>query len=276
LYTEEESLRALDRFRSVPWRLQIDLGDGLRATFLPVGHLLGASMILLEDREHSILFTGDVGRPRDLLLWPPDAPPAARVLVTESTYGNRDHVDSDPSLVLADVIRRTAHRGGAVIMPTFCVGRVQEVMLLLARLKASGGMPDLPIYLDSPMAIDATALYVRYHGEHRLDQAQAEAMSGVAHIVRTVEESKRVTAWAPWSCSRAVAWRPAGGSCITSRPSRRTRAIPSCSRGIRRSGRGAVTSSTVRARSASMATTCRSARRSPPWAICPPTPMPPS
>jgi metallo-beta-lactamase family protein len=117
------------------------------------------------------------------------------VLVTESTYGNRDHVDTDPSLVLADVIQRTAHRGGAVIMPTFCVGRVQEVMLLLARLKASGGIPDLPIYLDSPMAIDATALYVRYHGEHRLDLAQAEAMSGVAHIVRTVEESKRVTAW---------------------------------------------------------------------------------
>lgn len=195
LFTEEEALQALDRFDPVPWRTRIDLGDGLHATFLPVGHLLGAAMILLEDGERSVLFSGDVGRPHDLLLPPPDSPPAADMLVVESTYGDRQHETTDPSVMLADMIQRTSHRGGAVIMPTFCVGRVQEVILLLARLKAANAIPDVPVYLDSPMAIDATALYFRYHGEHRLTTQQCEEMGAAIHIVRSVEESKRVTAW---------------------------------------------------------------------------------
>ncbi len=195
LFTEEDAFQALDLFRSVAWHTRVDLGDGLQATFLPVGHLLGAAMILLEDGQSSMLFSGDVGRPNDILLPPPEPPPAADVLVIESTYGNRLHSTVDPSVMLAEVIQRTAHRGGAVIMPTFCVGRAQEVMLLLSRLKAAGTIPDVPVYLDSPMAINATALYIRYQGEHRLSAAQCEEMGSAVHIVRTVEESKRVTAW---------------------------------------------------------------------------------
>jgi metallo-beta-lactamase family protein len=120
---------------------------------------------------------------------PADAP-AADVLVMESTYGDRLHPDDDPGDELAAVIGRTIGRGGSVVIPAFAVGRAQLLLHVIARLKARRAIPDVPVFLNSPMAVDTTGLYRRFPKGHRLDEDELHAMSGVATMVRSVEESK--------------------------------------------------------------------------------------
>jgi metallo-beta-lactamase family protein len=124
--------------------------------------------------------------------------PPARVvekvdyLVVESTYGNRRHPDTDPLIATAEIINRTAERKGAVIIPAFAVGRAQALLYLIYLLKTLKKIPDIPVYLNSPMATDVTQIYHAHHSEHRLTLEQCNAMCGVAHIINTVEESKRL------------------------------------------------------------------------------------
>jgi metallo-beta-lactamase family protein len=115
-------------------------------------------------------------------------------LVVESTYGNRLHGKGDPKGRLAEIVRRTAQRGGVVVVPAFCVGRAQEVLHFVAELKASKEIPDIPVFLNSPMARDTTDIYCRYQGEHRLSPAQCDAMCSNTTIVNSVEQSKRLNA----------------------------------------------------------------------------------
>ena len=114
----------------------------------------------------------------------------ADVLVCESTYGNRTHPPVDAETELAAIINRTADRGGVVVIPAFAVGRAQAIMLQIARLQSRDAIPDIPVYLNSPMAIDATQIYRRHHDEHHISDADCRAMFGVAQRVHTVEESK--------------------------------------------------------------------------------------
>jgi metallo-beta-lactamase family protein len=125
---------------------------------------------------------------------PPAAPPAADHIVIESTYGNRSHSDEDPADALADIITATARRGGIVLIPVFAVGRAQTVLHLLAQLRAAGRIPGLPTYLNSPMAVDATELFLRTAGDHRLEPAEVTAMASGVEFVHTVDDSKRLTA----------------------------------------------------------------------------------
>src|SRR5581483_10725338 len=164
---------------------------GMTACFLRAGHLLGSAMIRLRGGGTTVLFSGDLGRPQDLLMQPPDPPGSADVLVVESTYGNRRHEQTDPIAQLGSIVRSVAARGGVIVVPAFTVGRTQLLLHCLARLKASAAIPaGLPIYLNSPMAVDATAIYRRHAGEHRLSPEQCQAMCGVATLVNTVEQSK--------------------------------------------------------------------------------------
>jgi metallo-beta-lactamase family protein len=110
----------------------------------------------------------------------------------ESTYGDRLHAAEDPATLLAEVVDRTAARGGIVVVPAFAVGRAQALLHLISELKRAGRIPDLPIFLNSPMAADATAIYQRHPGEHRLDAEQCRRMGQVARIVNSVEESTRL------------------------------------------------------------------------------------
>ncbi|MGZ8318109.1 MAG: MBL fold metallo-hydrolase RNA specificity domain-containing protein, partial [Telluria sp.] len=114
-------------------------------------------------------------------------------LVIESTYGNRVHLRTDPLVLLGNVIRETAGRGGVVVIPAFAVGRAQEIMFYIHQLKESGAIPkQLPVYLNSPMARDATDIYQRHHAEHRLSAAQCDAVCRGVRIVNSVEESKEL------------------------------------------------------------------------------------
>lgn len=190
LYTEADAERALARFRTVRFGQPLDLGGGATAQFTHAGHILGASSVRIGLGDRKLLFSGDLGRYDDLLMRDPTDAPEADTLVMESTYGDRLHPDDDPADALAAAIRRTVGRGGTVLIPAFAVGRAQLLLHVIAQLKARGAIPDVPVFLNSPMAIDTTALYRRFAKGHRLDDAQLRAMSDVAKMVRSVEESK--------------------------------------------------------------------------------------
>ena len=193
LYTEADAMRVLEQFEVCEYGREFHPMPGVRASLHPVGHLLGSAMVRLDDGKHSVLFSGDVGRPHDALMREPSPPPAADVLVLESTYGDRLHDRTDPVTALGETVRRTIARGGAVIVPAFSVGRTQTLLWYLHELRESGGIPrDLPIFLNSPMAIDATTIYRRHKGEHRLNAAQCAQMCGVARMINTVEESREL------------------------------------------------------------------------------------
>jgi metallo-beta-lactamase family protein len=164
--------------------------SGVHVQFQRAGHLLGAASVRVAHAGTSVLFSGDVGRPQDPLMRAPAAPGAADYVVVESTYGDRRHPSADSLPELREVIRRTCERGGVLVIPTFAVGRAQLLLLLIARLKAAGEIADVPVFLDSPMAIDATELLERFGAEHRLSASEAAAIGRVAALVREPEESK--------------------------------------------------------------------------------------
>lgn len=190
LYTRQEAEASLERFVSVPFHKTITLGGGVEFTLRRAGHILGAAAVELSDGAHRILFSGDVGRPVDPVIRPPEPPPRVDYLVVESTYGNRRHSADDPQAVLGEVINRAAARGGSVLIPAFAVGRAQILLHLIARLKAARTIPDLPVFLNSPMAVNATDIFRAHGGEHRLSPAESAAACGVASMVRTEAESR--------------------------------------------------------------------------------------
>jgi metallo-beta-lactamase family protein len=146
-------------------------------------------MVEIRSGGRILLFTGDLGRPNDLVMKAPVRVEHADYLVTESTYGNRRHDVKDPLEVLADVITRTAARQGVVIIPAFAVGRAQTLLYAIHLLKIARRIPDVPVFLNSPMATDATNIYHRHRAEHRLTVEQCKAMCTVAKFVNSVEES---------------------------------------------------------------------------------------
>lgn len=192
LYTMKDAEESLKYFHPVDFDHEFDLGKDLTFTLFPAGHILGASMIKVRNGNTSILFTGDLGRPHDIIMRPPASVKETDYLVIESTYGDRLHNTRDPKEELAEVINRTAHRGGVIIIPAFAVGRAQAVLYLVYQLKNEKKIPDIPVYLDSPMARDATDLYCSYSAEHRLSSSECVSMCRAAKIVNTPEESKEL------------------------------------------------------------------------------------
>jgi metallo-beta-lactamase family protein len=192
LYTAADAKRALRLLRPHPFGDPFEPVGGVDCQYTPVGHILGAASLRIRDATTSVLFTGDVGRPVDPVMRPPAAPLPADHVVTESTYGNRVHAAGDPLDDLAEIVNRTVRRGGSLLVPVFAVGRAQTVLHLLSRLRAAGRMPALPVYLDSPMAVNTTELFCRYLDEHRLTEVECREMCDGVEFVRTVEESKRL------------------------------------------------------------------------------------
>lgn len=190
LYTREEAQASLKQLVPMAFGQSFEPLPGLRVSLAPSGHMLGSAFVLVDNGERSVLFTGDIGRPQDLVLVAPAQMAGADYLVTESTYGDRLHEHSDVLAKLADVINRTVARGGAVIIPSFAVGRAQSLLYCIRLLKQQQTIPNLPVYLNSPMAVDATIVYRRHRDEHRLDARECEAMCHTATIVNTPEESQ--------------------------------------------------------------------------------------
>jgi len=193
LYTEADAVQALERFEVHGFDEEFVAAPDLSIRFLPAGHILGAAMVQVRSGARTVLFSGDLGRQNDPIMHPPATVTKADFLVVESTYGDRAHDPVDPQRRLGEVIDRTIRRDGVVVIPSFAVGRTQSLLWAIHRLKAARVLPgELPVFLNSPMAVDATAIYRRHRAEHRLSPEECEAMCHAARFVNTVEESKRL------------------------------------------------------------------------------------
>lgn len=193
LYTEEEAAESLKKFKPVAMGAPYELGDELSFTLHRAGHILGASFIHLRGGDGTnILFSGDIGRLENPVMKSPARIQDADYLVLESTYGDRLHDDTDPAAQIGKVIRETAARGGTVLIPSFAVGRAQTILYYIHRLKKDRLIPDLPVYLDSPMAINATELMSRHINEHRLSPEECAAVCGGARYTVTSAESRAI------------------------------------------------------------------------------------
>ncbi|ACC70294.1 MBL fold metallo-hydrolase [Paraburkholderia phymatum] len=192
LYTMQDAERALRLIVPCTFDHPVDLGHGLSFRFLPAGHILGAASVVI-CRHHKVLaFSGDVGRPNDPIMRPPAPLAHADYLIVESTYGDRLHPESNPEDELAQIFTKTFAKGGVVVMPCFAVGRAQEILYYIAKLKETRRMANVPVYLDSPMATNVTEVYRKHLDEHRLTISEAQAIDKVAIMTRSVDQSKAI------------------------------------------------------------------------------------
>lgn len=161
LFSEADAFEALSRMKAVGFGRPLPIVPGVEATFIAAGHLLGSAFVRMTfgNGAPDVLFGGDLGRYGRPVL--PDPTPVARagVLLVESTYGDRDHEPDDDGERLATIVRETVARGGKLIVPAFAIGRVEEVLYWLRRLEEQGRIPTLPVFVDSPMAVEALAFY---------------------------------------------------------------------------------------------------------------------
>jgi len=204
LYTEEDAAAVLPRFRPVRYGRELEVAPGVLATFDDAGHILGSSIIRLRVRdatgpERTIVFSGDLGRRDAPILRDPTRESAADYVVCESTYGGREHdPQAEAVQVLAETVRLVDQAGGVLLVPSFAIGRTQEVVWQLERLVEAGRIPMLPLYLDSPMASKATEIY-RRHTEYYDADTRRLFESGSTpldypkqHVTRDVRDSDAI------------------------------------------------------------------------------------
>jgi metallo-beta-lactamase family protein len=201
LYTAEETQTTLRALREIPRAAPFTISPQFTVRPLDAGHILGSSMLELTITEGGkntvVLFSGDVGRYNQPILKDPAVPPRCDVLLCESTYGDRDHPSDSPEDALAAVVNRVAKRGGVIVIPAFAVDRTQTIMYIIRKLESAHRIPQLPVYVDSPMAISVTDLYIRHHEDHDLGYTSEEVRGNPldAHTVRymrTVQDSKKI------------------------------------------------------------------------------------
>src|SRR5579864_6233722 len=204
LYTSEDVEPVLKLMKPMPRFGAFEVSPEFHIVSYDAGHILGSSSLEMTITEGAkktvVVFSGDIGRYNQPILNDPVTPPSkADVLLCESTYGDREHADGDPAELLAEVVNRVVKRGGSIVIPAFAIGRTQTFMYYLRQLENQQRIPRVPVYVDSPMALSATDLYLKYKEDHDLEYTQEEA-SGKGdplnvrefHLAKTVEESKAI------------------------------------------------------------------------------------
>lgn len=200
LYTVEDAQRALELFESFGYERAREIAPGIRLTFVRAGHILGSAVCILEleGTNQRVVFTGDLGRYQAPILRDPQKVSLATTLVAECTYGDREHGEEKPVDALANVVNETARRGGWLVVPAFAIGRTQELLYHLRALEEQQRIPVLDVFVDSPMACDATPIYLAHTEEHDL-VTQAVTQRGKSpfatertHFVNSVEQSKQL------------------------------------------------------------------------------------
>ena len=198
LYTVAEAQVALTQFRDIPSNDVFKISPQFSVRPHDAGHILGATWLELTVTENGkqflMVFSGDIGRYDQPILNDPESPLRADYLLCESTYGDREHPTGSVLDELADVVTRTAKRGGSVVIPAFAVDRTQLLMYYLRVLEDQKRIPGLPVYVDSPMAINVTEMYVRHRADHDIRQSGNDDILNVknVHLTRTVEDSKKI------------------------------------------------------------------------------------
>jgi metallo-beta-lactamase family protein len=194
LYTVRDAESALKLFQVIDYGREHRIFDELTVELQRSGHILGSSFVTLCEGNTKLTFSGDLGRPKDPILHPPVQIQNTDYLVLESTYGDRQHSNSDPQEQIAAIINKTVARGGTVVVPAFAVGRAQTLLYHIYMLKRDGKIDNVPVYLDSPMAVNATDILANNMSEHHLSPGLCKAVCGVATYVSTVEDSKQIDA----------------------------------------------------------------------------------
>jgi metallo-beta-lactamase family protein len=202
LYTIEDAYRAIRLFESVDYERPREIVPGFTLTTVRAGHILGSAVCAFDLRGtgQRIVFTGDLGRYQVPILRDPEPVALATTLVAESTYGDREHRDPDPGEALASVVNETVRKGGVLVIPAFAVGRTQDLLYRLRRLEEDGRIPTLDVYVDSPMACDATPIYLAHPTEHDIamsalvERGRSPLATERTHFVTSVRDSKRLNA----------------------------------------------------------------------------------
>ncbi len=205
LYTTEDVDPTLKLIKSMPRSGGFDVSPEFHVASYDAGHILGSSSLELTITEGGkktvVVFSGDIGRYNQAILKDPTTPPSkADVLICESTYGDREHPDGDPAELLAQIVNRVVKRGGSIVIPSFAIGRTQTFMYYLRQLEDQQRIPRLPVYVDSPMALSATDLYLKHKEDHDLEYVRQEGSDGKGdplnvhefHLTRSAEESKAI------------------------------------------------------------------------------------
>jgi metallo-beta-lactamase family protein len=202
LYAARDAVRAIELMIGLPYHRDVEIAPGVRLTFVDAGHILGSASVVLDvdegGRRTRVVFSGDVGRAGLPIIRDPQPPDGADVLILESTYGDRDHVSVEGAREhLATAVRETAARGGRVFIPAFAVGRAQEIIYELHLLVRDDRIPAIPVFVDSPLAIDATSVFELHpdcfdQGEAFVRRVQELFRHAQVHYTRDVEASKRI------------------------------------------------------------------------------------
>ena len=198
LFTVEDAAKVLTQVRPVGFGEAFSPAEGVTARFLHSGHILGAGLVAVSVDGRSLVFSGDLGRYGVPIMLDPDPVASADVLLVESTYGDRLHAADDHRDRLAAAVGRAVSTKGWLLIPAFAIGRSQEILYDLRGLEDASRIPPLPVYLDSPMAIEATAIYARHADEHDADARRIEDAGERlfapkrVRICRSIEDSKRL------------------------------------------------------------------------------------
>ena len=189
LYTSIDATASLALFRTLNFHETVNIDD-FSVKLIPSGHILGASSILVEADGKKILFSGDLGRYDDLLMDAPHEPVTADYLVCESTYGDRNHIATNPIKEIEKLVSEIKEKNSVLLLPSFAVGRAQTLILLLYKLFQEKPELKLPIYLNSPMAKEVTRLYEKYSSNHKLSKDEAYKIFKSINIVSSIEQSQ--------------------------------------------------------------------------------------
>ena len=192
LYTVRDAEAALKQLKPIAFETETSVEGGAKMQLRRAGHILGAATVEFNWQGRGIVFSGDLGRYDDVFMPDPAPVNAADYVVVESTYGDRIHPKNDPMEALGAVVERTVRRGGTVVIPAFAVGRTQVLLYHLWMLKRAGRIQSVPIFLDSPMAINATELLCGHLDDHRFSAETCEQSCAIATYVRDVEDSKAI------------------------------------------------------------------------------------
>jgi metallo-beta-lactamase family protein len=201
LYDKHDVVNTLRRLKSQPRDAWFQAAGPIWCRYHDAGHLLGSAMIEIEVRDTQpalrIVFSGDVGRYNAPLYHDPSPPPACDYLICESTYGNRDHPTEAILDQLAEIVQAGIRRGGVLLAASFAVGRAQQFVYLLETLIEQNKIPEIPIFIDSPMAVNATEIFQTYRADHDLSEGKLRGTNGAlfgrnVHLARTAVESKRI------------------------------------------------------------------------------------
>jgi metallo-beta-lactamase family protein len=200
LYEEADAFAALKLFETFGFDRPRKLGGGVTLTFRRAGHILGSAICVfdLAATHQRVVFSGDLGRYNAPILRDPEAVDTATTLIAESTYGDREHSEDDPLGVLADAVNDTVKRGGVLVIPAFAIGRTQDLLYRLGQLEREKRIPVVPVFVDSPMACDATPLYLAHSHEHDfemraiLDSGDAPLRTAQTRFVTSARESKTI------------------------------------------------------------------------------------